>query len=103
MDSTTCELPLLVVVVYLPRIQIWVVGGYPATTLMGRPFGRSGRASGFSDGKIALWCRQRRRLGFRLDGGPKLYIYCAGATLSVGGVVVSQLGDELAWLNVVVI
>jgi hypothetical protein len=39
------ELPLLMVVVYLPRIQILVVGGYPATTLMGRPFGRSGRAS----------------------------------------------------------
>jgi hypothetical protein len=39
------EFPLLVVVVYLPRIQILVVGGYPATTLMGRPFGRSGRAS----------------------------------------------------------
>ena len=53
MDSTTyndetvvrSELPLLVAVVYLPRIQILVVGGYPATTLMGRPFGRSGRAS----------------------------------------------------------
>jgi hypothetical protein len=30
------ELPLLVVVVYLPRTQILVVGGYPATTLMGR-------------------------------------------------------------------
>ena len=39
------ELPLLVVVVYLPRIQILVVGGYPATILIDRPFGRSGRAS----------------------------------------------------------
>jgi hypothetical protein len=39
------ELPLLVVVVYLPRIQILVGQSWAGTTLKGWPFGLSGRGS----------------------------------------------------------
>jgi hypothetical protein len=54
MDSTTynhetvvrSKLPLLVVVVYLPRIQILVGQSWAGTTLKGWPLGLSGRGSG---------------------------------------------------------
>jgi hypothetical protein len=39
------ELPLLVMVVYLPRIQILVGQSWVGTTLKGWPFGLSGRGS----------------------------------------------------------
>jgi hypothetical protein len=39
------ELPLVVVVVYLPRIQILVGRSWAGTTLKGWPFGLSGRGS----------------------------------------------------------
>jgi hypothetical protein len=42
------ELPLVVVVVYLPRIQILVGRSWAGTTLKGWPFGLSGRGSQFS-------------------------------------------------------
>jgi hypothetical protein len=42
------ELPLLVVVVYLPRIQILVGQSWVGTTLKGWPFGLSGRGSSAS-------------------------------------------------------
>jgi hypothetical protein len=53
MDSTTynyetvvrSELPLLVVMVYLPRIQILVGQSWAGTTLKGWPLGLSGRGS----------------------------------------------------------
>jgi hypothetical protein len=43
------ELSLLVVVVYLPRIQILVGQSWAGTTLKGWPFGLSGRGSQIVD------------------------------------------------------
>jgi hypothetical protein len=67
------ELPLVVVVVYLPRIQILVGRSWAGTTLKGWPFGLSGRGS-----ENHLWPRSLEPIPRRhhcLNKSPSCHVY----------------------------